>query len=125
MNNFLICGTIIVIFALVFYSVGIYLLQRKQLISLKVLIFITFGVIFDITATAFMIAGSGKGFISLHGVIGYSALLAMLFDCIMLWKFFKKNGKNSLVPRFLFRYSHYAFFWWIVAFITGGLLASL
>jgi hypothetical protein len=124
MSTLLRIGTTIVIFALAAYSVAIFTEQRKKIISKTVLIFITLGVILDITATVFMILGSSKGAFTLHGFIGYSSLLGMSIDAILIWRQKSKNGINSAVPKGLHIYSRYAYIWWVMAFITGGLLVA-
>ncbi|MBN2635451.1 MAG: hypothetical protein JXR61_04215 [Prolixibacteraceae bacterium] len=125
MSTILRIGTTIVIFALAAYSVAIVTEQRKKIINKTVLVFITLGVILDITATTFMVIGSSKGAFTLHGFIGYSSLLAMTTDAILIWKQKSKNGINSSVPKGLHLYSRYAYIWWVLAFITGGLLVAI
>lgn len=125
MNVLLRVGTSVVMLALVSYSVAIITEQRSKIISKKVLTFLTLGVCLDITATVFMILGSSKGGLTLHGFIGYSSLLAMFVDAILLWKQKTKTGINSKVPQKLHLYSRYAYIWWVLAFITGGLLVAL
>jgi hypothetical protein len=87
-----------------------------------VLIFITLGIILDVTATTFMILGSGNTPFTLHGFIGYSSLGAMLIDTVLIWKHRLKSGVSEEVSKRLHFYSRYAYIWWIIAFITGGLL---
>lgn len=122
MNLYLQTGTIIVFFALAAYSVGIITEQRTKKISLLVILFLTLGILLDITATAFMIIGSNKGGFTLHGLIGYSSLLGMLIDTLLMWRLLFKSGINATVPSQLHRFSRYAYLWWVMAFITGGLL---
>ena len=122
MNILLQYGTRIVVFALIAYSIAIITEQRRKRINNTVLIFITAGIILDITATAFMIAGSGNTPFTLHGFIGYSSLLAMLIDTVMMWRHRFKAGRDTVVPSGLHLYSRYAYVWWVIAFITGGLL---
>jgi hypothetical protein len=125
MNLFLRLGTSIVMLALALYSVAIITEQRKKIISKTVLWFLTLGVLLDITATTFMILGSSKGGFSLHGFIGYSSLAAMFIDAVLIWRQKSKSGINSAVPKGLHLYSRYAYIWWVLAFITGGLLVAL
>lgn len=125
MNIFLRLGTSIVILALVFYSVAIFTEQQKKIVNKTVLIFLTMGVCFDITATIFMILGSSKGMLTLHGIIGYSSLAAMVADAVLIWRQKTAKGMNSEVPKGLHLYSRYAYIWWVLAFITGGLLVAL
>ncbi len=122
MNTYLQIGSSIVVLALISYSIGIITEQRSKHISKRVITFITLGVLLDITATIFMVIGSDKGGFTLHGFIGYSSLLGMLLDVIFMWKRVVKHGLNNEVPKLLHLYSRYAYIWWVLAFITGGLL---
>ena len=125
MNLFIRLGTSIVIFALVSYSVAIITEQRKKAVTKIVLTFLTLGVLLDITATTFMILGSSEGGFTLHGIIGYSSLTGMFVDAVLIWKLWLSNGINANVPKTIHKYSRYAYTWWIIAFITGGILVAL
>ena len=125
MNILLRIGTTVVIFALAAYSVAVVTEQRKRILGKTVLTFLTLGVLLDIVATTFMILGSSKGAFTLHGVLGYSSLAAMFTDAVLMWRLKSKAGLNSVVPRALHLYSRYAYLWWVLAFITGGLLVAL
>ena len=125
MNKLLMIGTSVVNLALIFYSISIITEQRKHIISKRVITFLTLGVIFDITATAFMIAGSSKGAFTLHGVLGYSSLIGMLIDCILIWKLKLKNGIDAEVPNALHLFSRYVYIWWIFAYVTGALIVAM
>jgi hypothetical membrane protein len=125
MNILLRIGTSVVIFALAFYSIGIFTEQRYKRVMPRVLIFLTLGIIADIIATAFMIAGSSRGFFTLHGVIGYSSLVGMLIENILIRRIRLGSGIGAAVPEIIHRYSRYAYYWWVIAFITGGLLVLL
>lgn len=125
MSPILIAGTIIVNFALLAYTIAIVIEQRKRLINNQVLTFLTTGVLLDITATICMIAGSTHSAITLHGMLGYSALLAMLVDCILLWRHRQTQGAEAQVARTLHLYSRYAYIWWIAAYITGAVLVAV
>ena len=118
-------GAGIVIFALLSYSLSIITEQRKRLVTPFVLRFLTIGVVLDITATAFMIIGSKSGAFTLHGILGYSSLAAMLTDTILIWRFHLGSNPGAEVPAKLHIYSRFAYGWWIVAFITGLLLVVL
>jgi len=122
MNAYVSIGTKIVFFALLFYSLGIFKEQKGKHTTNPVLIFITLGIITDITATIFMILGSGNGAFTLHGVLGYSSLTGMLIDAILLWRHRLTKGADVEVTVGLHKYSRYAYIWWVLAFITGALL---
>jgi hypothetical protein len=125
MNTLILFGTIIVNLALVSYSIAIIGEQRKHRISATIFTFLTLGVVFDMVATAFMISGSSHSAISAHGLLGYSALLGMFIDWVMMFRFKRANGSEALVPRGLHLYSRYAYIWWVMAYITGAVLVAL
>jgi hypothetical protein len=105
MNIFLSYGTKIVVLALIAYSIAVLTEQKTHRVSNRVLIFITLGIILDITATVFMILGSG--------------------NTPFIWHHHFKSGPEENVTKGLHLYSRYAYIWWILAFITGGLLVLL
>lgn len=125
MNPLIHIGTTIVFFALASYSIAIITEQRKKILRRRILVFLTLGVALDITATTFMILGSEKGGFTLHGIIGYSSLLGMFIDAVLIWRLKLKKGSYSPVPDFIHIYSRYAYIWWVIAFITGGVLVAL
>ena len=117
-------GSFLVTIALVFYSLG-YTRERRRLVTSRVLSFYTIGILFDISATIFMIIGSTKGLVTPHGLIGYSSLLGMLTDTFILWRHYLKKGSGESVSRRVHLYSSVAYIWWIIAYITGGLLVAI
>jgi len=123
MNTLSIIGATIVTMALISYSIGILSEQVIRKIIPRVLIFITLGVILDVTATIFMILGSQNSPFTVHGFIGYSALFVMLIELVRIWLAYKKSGLNSEVPGGLHLFSRVAYIWWVVAYITGSLIA--
>jgi hypothetical protein len=121
MNSTLITGTIIVTIALISYSIAVIAEQRKSGITAFVLTFITIGIILDVTATGFMIAGSRRIPLTFHGILGYSALIAMLIDTILFWK---TRLQGALKPsRRLHLYTRFAYGWWVLAYFAGGFIA--
>ena len=125
MKPIVIVGTIIVHLALLSYGAGIVLEQVKHRVTHSVLLFLGLGLLFDIVATVCMIIGSGRGFITTHGLLGYSCLLIMAVDSVLVFIHYFKNG-NQQVPRLLHLFSGYAYTWWVVgAYITGGLIAYM
>jgi hypothetical protein len=118
-------GSMVVTIALVFYSIGFSKERKRKLVSSSVLLFYAIGVSLDITATIFMIIGSSKGIITVHGLIGYSSLLGMLTDTFLLWRYNLNHGPDKVVSKRLHLYSRIAYTWWIIAYITGGLLVAI
>jgi uncharacterized repeat protein (TIGR03987 family) len=125
MKTLSIIGSVIVTMALVFYSIGFFKENKKRLITSSVLFFFSIGILFDITATIFMILGSSNGMLTIHGFIGYSSLLGMLTDTFLLWRHNIKKGSSSEVSKGLHLYSKISYTWWVIAYITGGLLVAI
>lgn len=122
MNPVSMAGAFVVTFALLSYGIGSITLQRFKIIAPGVLIFLTAGIILDILATALMIIGSQNTPFTIHGFLGYSALLAMLIDVVLVWRNRIKEGIDSAVGKKLLWYSKLAYGWWIIVYITGSVL---
>ena len=125
MNTISILGAVIVTLALVAYSLGVVGEQRKHKLVKSVLLFMTLGIVLDVTATICMILGSSNSPFTFHGFLGYSALLAMLIDVLLIWQFYKKNGSEIEAPKKLHKYTLFAYIWWVVAYITGSMLVII
>jgi hypothetical protein len=123
MSPILRLGVSIVLLALASYTAGVVTAQRARAISGRALSFLVAGVVFDVVATVCMIVGSGH-LITLHGVIGYSALAAMVADTWFSFKHRRALG-DAATPAWLHRYTRYAYAWWVIAFISGGLLVAI
>jgi hypothetical protein len=116
-------GAILIFFALLFYTIGILKEQMKKTTSWFVLIFLGLGVLFDVAATGLMMAGAQGKVFTAHGVIGYSALITMVIDTILIWRFHFKNPANTPVTKGLHLYTRACYAWWMVAFLTGTAMA--
>lgn len=125
MNSILIIGMVIVNGALISYSMALWAEHRQKVFTPFILITRTIGIILDMTATACMIVGSKNGPFTLHGLLGYSALFAMLIDTILTWRHWRSDRKYQPVSRGLHLYSRFAYFWWILAYVVGGLIATI
>jgi len=125
MKTVSVIASFIVTMAMVFYAVGFSKENRRKMATRNVMLFYTIGVCLDITATILMIIGSSKGMLTVHGMIGYSSLLGMLTDTVLLWRHNRSRGGDTEVDRGLHIYSRIAFTWWIIAYITGGLLVAI
>ena len=122
MNSTLVKAVVVVTFALVFYSIAVVSEQRKRYISKLILTFLMVGVFLDISSTTLMIIGSRKIPFTVHGFIGYTALMVMLIDAILIWRFWRKNGE-IYVSKGLNIYTGLAYAWWVIAYIAGAIIA--
>ncbi|MFC1914565.1 hypothetical protein ACFLXF_04765 [Chloroflexota bacterium] len=124
MNSIIIRAVVVVTFALIFYSVAVITEQKKSSVTKRILLFLTGGVLLDISSTVLMIIGSTNIPLTVHGCIGYSALLAMLIDAILVWKHWINNGLNT-IPRSIHLYTRIAYGWWVIAYVVGAVISAL
>ncbi len=116
-------GIFFVHFALIFYTLFIIFEGKKKRATNTILLFITFAVMFDITATACMMIGTTRTYFTFHGILGYIGLLLMLIDFVLLLKYRIKYGVETLISKPLYLYSKIAYYWWLMAFITGVIVS--
>jgi hypothetical protein len=107
--------------ALALYTAGALGEQRTRRVGGRVRLFLTAGVVFDVTATILMIVASGAEGITLHGVLGYSALALMLSDTLLLWRHWSRRGAAP-VGHGLHLYSRFSYLYWVAAYFTGAAL---
>jgi len=123
MKTILMIGVTVVNLALIFYSIAILKIARKKIVNKTAIFFLSFGLLFDISATICMILGSKNSPFTFHGILGYSSLLAMLIDTLLIWKLFigSEESPKSLNKN-LHVYSLISYSWWIVAYVTGAII---
>jgi len=107
--------------ALVAYGVGIVTEQRTSRVTARAFFWLRLGVVLDVVATSAMILGSSSGPFTLHGFVGYSALLVMMSETWLAWRHRAQRG-DAYVPRWLHLYSRFAYGWWVLAYFTGAYL---
>ena len=117
-----IIGAFIITFALLSYGIGSIAVQRFKIVTPRVLIFVTLGVLLDVIAATFMIIGSTKGAFTQHGILGYTATLTMIIDMTLIWRFYLKNGFDSAIKNSILLYSKIAYGWWLIAYITNSIM---
>lgn len=123
MTPLLRAGVSTVVLALAGYTVGVVTEQRARRVTRRALTFLVVGVVLDVTATVCMILGAGK-VLTLHGLLGYSALAGMLVETVLAGRYRLRSGDRE-VPRWLHLFTRGAYAWWVVAFISGGLLVAV
>jgi hypothetical protein len=122
MNFLAVVGAFIITLALLSYGIGSIAVVRFKIVTQGVLIFLTLGVLLDFIAVVFMIIGSSKGPFTLHGYLGYSAMLTMIINLILVWRWYLKNGFDTIISNWIILYSKIAYAWWLIVYITGSLL---
>ncbi len=124
MNPIILRAVVVVTFGLLFYSIAVITEQRKHVVTKRVLTFLTGGLLLDISSTLLMLIGSTNTPLTVHGCIGYSALVAMLIDAILVWKHRIRHGQE-VVSRGIHLYTRIAYAWWVIAYIIGAVMSSV
>ena len=120
MNPLRMAAVTCVTVALALYTIGTLRIQRARRAVAAARGFLTAGVVTDVVATTLMVLASGRG-LTLHGVIGYSALALMAVDLTLVWRHWRRHGETE-TPRALHLYSRWAYVYWVVAYFTGAAL---
>ena len=124
MNPILGTAVVVVQLALLSYTVFIVLEQRAHRVTPGARRWLTAGVVFDVISTLGMMLGTSGPILTFHGIIGYSALAAMVADLALLRRHVARHG-DAEVPRGLHLYSRFAYLWWVVAYVTGSVLVLM
>ncbi|MFC1958133.1 hypothetical protein ACFLVQ_01010 [Chloroflexota bacterium] len=124
MDPVIIRAVVVVTFALILYSVAVITEQKKSAVTKMIILLLTGGVLLDISSTVLMIVGSTNIPLTVHGVIGYSALLAMLIDAILIWRHWVRSA-GAKMPTGLHLYTRIAYGWWVIAYIIGATMSVL
>ena len=122
MQPLAILGAFVITLSLLSYGIGSIAVQRFKIVTPGVLIFLTLGVLLDITAVSLMIISSSKGAFTAHGILGYTSMLTMIINLILIWWWYIKNGFDTIISKSILLYSKIAYVWWVIAYITGSLL---
>ena len=125
MSTIIIAGVIFIHIALVLYTIFIIKQYKHKRATKGVLGFITAAVIFDITATGCMMIGTVENYFSLHGILGYSALVVMVTDAIFIWKHKLNFGSDMPFSKTLNRNTRLGYGLWLLAFFTGEMVAVM
>ena len=121
MNPIRIAAVSTVTLALIMYTTGTVQEQRSRRAGAGARGFLLAGVLLDVTATVLMVVATGRLALTLHGALGYSALVLMILDTALLWRHARRLGAAE-VPRGLHLYSRLAYLYWVAAYVTGAAL---
>jgi hypothetical protein len=92
------------------------------LVTPWVLIFISLGVLLDFIAVFFMIKGAQNSVFSIHGLLGYSAMLTMMVLLFLVFRSYQKNGWNSVIEKGVVIYTKISYGWWVITYFTGSII---
>jgi hypothetical protein len=124
MKPWIAAGVAFAVFALACYGVGTASQQRQRRVSRLALACLACGLLLDLLATACMVAGAAAASrgLTLHGALGYSALAGMALETALAWRHRRSRGDAPL-SRALLTWSRVAYLYWLLAFLSGSMLA--
>jgi hypothetical protein len=122
MNFLSVVSAFIITLALLSYGIGSIAVIRFKIVTPGILVFLTLGVLLDFVAVTMMIMNSDKSAFSAHGLLGYSAMLTMIINLVLVWRSYFKNGLDSVISNSVIIYSKFAYTWWLITYITGSIL---
>lgn len=116
-------GVSIVVLALVCYTIGTAAHQREHKVTSRVIRFLSLGLLLDVVATTCMVMGTTSKGVTLHAVLGFSALFGMTLETFLAWRHRSAHGERPVSDR-LALYSRIAYAYWVIAFVSGGMLVA-
>lgn len=122
MNLLAIIGAFIITLSLLAYGIGSISLVRFRIIGSLVVVFLSLGVILDLTAISLMVIGAKSSIITAHSIIGYLAFLSMFVLTTWVWKIFLTKGKDFKAGKKMVLYTKVAYFFWVLAYLLGSIL---
>ncbi len=119
MKPLIMAGVLLVVLALLAYTIGIAIEQRGRRITRAVLGALVAGVLLDLAATSCMIVGTRRSPLTPHGLLGFSALFAMVAFTVVATGHRRRSG-NAEVPASLHVFARLAYVFWVIAFVSGA-----
>ncbi len=122
MNPLAIIGAFVITLSFLAYGIGSISLVRFKMIGRIVLVFLTMGIIFDVTAITLMAIGSTGEPYTLHSLVGAMAFLVMLVNTVWCWSVFIRRGIDSKARNKHIIYTKAAYLFWVLAYLAGSII---
>lgn len=120
----LIYSVIFMLFALVFYTVGVWSEKKQGTLKKWHLSVFWIGLIFDTLGTSLMSKITTGGFeLNFHGITGALAIILMLFHALWATIVLVRNDESMKLK--FHRLSILVWLIWLVPFISGAIFAML
>ena len=120
MPNNVLWSLILIVLALVFYSIGVWSERLAGRLKPWHLAFFWGGLVFDTTGTGIMMEMAGGLSADMHGLTGVTAILLMLIHAVwaslVLWR-----RDERWITRF-HRFSVFVWLVWLIPFVNGFFL---
>lgn len=123
MRPWIAAGVGLVVLALACYSIGTAAHQRELRVTSRALRFLSAGLLLDALGTVCIVLGTQSRGVTLHGVLGYSALAGMAVETALAWRHRRARGDQP-VSKGLALWSRLAYAYWLIAFVSGGALVA-
>ena len=72
-----------------------------------------------------MMIGTVEQYFTLHGILGYTALVVMVTDAVFIWKHKLNFGSEMPFSKALNRNTKLGYVLWLTAFFTGEYVALM
>ncbi len=110
-------AAILITFALVFYSIGVWSERLAGRLKPWHLIFFWAGFVCDTTGTGIMMSIATAGFLNFHGLTGLVAIVLMLVHAI--WASIVLIRKDERIIRNFHKFSVVVWLVWLVPYVNG------
>lgn len=120
MKPIILVGTGTITLSLILYSLGMISALKKQLITKKIVLLLTTGLVFEVIAVSCMAIGSTQPITTPHGLIGLAGVLIMISIVLLSWDSIKSHPESSPLTGRLYYYYMLAYVFWVIAYFTGA-----
>lgn len=115
-------GAFIMTLSFLAYGIGSVTLERFRIVGIVVLVFLSLGVLFDISTITLMILAANDTLTTWYGAVGVLAFLVMLVNTAWAWDIYFKKGLDGRINKWLLNYTKAAYFFWVVVYLLGIVL---
>lgn len=122
MKPIILVGTGSITLSLFLYSVGMISALKKQLITKKIVLMLTTGLVSEVIAVSCMAIGSTQPITTPHGLIGLAGILIMISIVLLSWNAIKSHKNGSPLTGKLYYYYQFAYVFWVIAYFTGAFM---
>jgi uncharacterized repeat protein (TIGR03987 family) len=113
----LVLATVLIILALVCYSIGVWSERIAGRLKPWHIVFFCLGLIFDTTGTGIMMGAAGGLTSDIHGVTGVAAILLMIVHAVWATVVLARHDERAI--RNFHKFSVVVWTIWLVPFLTG------
>ena len=120
MTNLLIVSTILMVLALICYSIGVWSERIAGRLKAWHVVFFWLGLIFDTTGTGMMMGMAGALALDVHSLTGVAAIVLMIIHAV--WATIVRVRKDEPAILNFHKFSVVVWAIWLIPFFTGVFL---